>query len=47
MYAMNAIEQTGIRNEEVRAIAETASKSKYEFTKRFGKYLVKVNSENY
>lgn len=40
MYAMNAIEQTGIRNEEVRVIAETASKSKYEFTKRFGKYLM-------
>lgn len=46
MYAMNAIEQTGIRNEEVRAIAETASKSKYEFTKRFGKYLMIASSAN-
>jgi arylsulfatase A-like enzyme len=45
MYAMNAIEQTGIRNEAVRAIAETASKSKYEFTKRFGRYLMDVNSD--
>ncbi len=47
MYAMNAIEQSGIRNEEVRAIAETASKSKYEFTKRFGRYLMTANSEYY
>ncbi|MCK5279372.1 MAG: HEAT repeat domain-containing protein, partial [Cyclobacteriaceae bacterium] len=46
MYAMNAIEQSGIRNEEVRAIAETASKSKYEFTKRFGKYLMSASSIN-
>lgn len=47
MYAMSAIEQTGIRNEAVRAIAEIASKSTYEFTKRYGRYLVTVNSENY
>ena len=39
MYAMNAIEQTGIMNEAVKAIAETASQSNYEFTQRFGKYL--------
>ena len=39
MYAMNAIEQTGIRNDAVREIAETATQSKYEFTQRFGKYL--------
>jgi len=39
MYAMSAIEQTGIRNEAVKAIAEIAAQSKYEFTKRYGKYL--------
>ena len=39
MYAMSAIEQTGIRNEAVRAIAEKASKSDYEFTRRYGDYL--------
>ena len=42
MYAMNAIEQTGIRNAEVKAVAERASQSKYEFTRRFGKYLLEV-----
>ncbi|MCK4922443.1 MAG: sulfatase-like hydrolase/transferase [Bacteroidales bacterium] len=41
MYAMNAIEQTGIRNDAVKAIAEIAANSKYEFTQRFGKYLMK------
>lgn len=46
MYAMNAIEQTGIRNEAVRAIAEQASKSKYEFTMRFGKYLMTDTGAN-
>lgn len=40
MYTMSAIEQTGIRNTEVKAVAEKASKSKYEFTKRYGKYLM-------
>lgn len=40
MYAMNAIEQSGIRNDAVKEIAATASKSKYEFTMRFGKYLM-------
>jgi hypothetical protein len=45
MYAMNAVEQTGIRNKEVLAIAETAFKSKYEFTMRFGKYLMKVSGK--
>ena len=39
MYAMSAIEQTGIRNEAVRKIAEEASVSPYDFTKRYGKYL--------
>lgn len=39
MYAMSAIEQTGIRNEAVKSIAETAARSKYEFTRRFGNYL--------
>jgi len=42
MYAMNAVEQTGIRNAEVQAVAEKALKSKYEFTMRFGKYLLEV-----
>jgi len=42
MYAMNALEQTGIRNAEVKAVAEKAVKSQYEFTMRFGKYLVDV-----
>jgi hypothetical protein len=46
MYAMNAIEQTGIRNAEVRLVAEEATKSKYEFTKRIGKYLVQVCDDN-
>jgi hypothetical protein len=46
MYAMNAIEQSGIRNEAVRAIAEKASNSKYEFTMRFGKYLMETSSTN-
>jgi len=40
MYAMNAIEQTGIRNEEVKKIAQSALDSQYEFTQRFAKYLV-------
>jgi hypothetical protein len=40
MYAMNAIEQTGIRNEEVKAIAKKALHSQYEFTIRFAKYLM-------
>jgi len=39
MYAMGAIEQTGIRNEAVKAIAEIATQSTYEFTKRYGNYL--------
>lgn len=43
MYAMNAIEQTGIRNDDVKATAEKAANSPYEFTQRFGKYLMKVN----
>ena len=43
MYAMNAIEQTGIRNDDVKVTAEKAANSPYEFTQRFGKYLMKVN----
>jgi hypothetical protein len=39
MYAMNAIEQTGIHNDAVKAIAVTASNSSYHFTQRFGNYL--------
>ena len=46
MYAMNAIEQSGIRNDEVKNIAKIASNSRYDFTKRFGKYLVEVCSNN-
>jgi len=42
MYAMSAIEQTGIRNDAVRDIAETAFQSKYEFTMRYGKYLREI-----
>ena len=44
MYAINAIEQTGIRNDEVKIVAEKAAKSEYEFTQRFGNYLVEVCS---
>jgi len=42
MYAMSAIEQSGIRNDAVRKIAETAAQSDYEFTRRYGKYLTQV-----
>ena len=44
MYAINTIEQTGIRNDEVKIVAEKAAKSEYEFTQRFGNYLVEVCS---
>ena len=40
MYAMNAIEQSGIRNAEVNEIAKKALESDYEFTKRFARYLM-------
>jgi arylsulfatase A-like enzyme len=40
MYAMNAIEQTGILNDTVREAAELACNSKYEFTRRYGKRLM-------
>ena len=40
MYAMSAIEQSGIRNNAVREIAKTATKSPYEFTRRYGLYLM-------
>ena len=42
LYAMSAIDQTGIRNDAVRDIAEKASKSDYEFTRRFGDYLTQI-----
>lgn len=42
MYAINAIEQSGIRNEEVREVALKAVNSPYEFTQRFANYLVDV-----
>ncbi|MBT3383777.1 MAG: sulfatase [Prolixibacteraceae bacterium] len=45
MYAINAIEQTGIRNDEVKEIAQIASKSKYDFTMRFGKYLMEASNK--
>jgi hypothetical protein len=44
MYAMNAIEQSGIRNNEVKAIAEKAATSEYDFTQRYGNYLVEICS---
>ncbi|MEN8118289.1 MAG: sulfatase-like hydrolase/transferase [Bacteroidota bacterium] len=46
MYAINAIEQSGIRNAEVKEFAEKAVKSEYEFTQRFGKYLMVSNKDN-
>ena len=39
MYAMNAIEQTGIRNEMVKKAAERALQSEYEFIIRYGRRL--------
>lgn len=39
LYAMSAIEQTGIRNDAVMDIAERASNCTYEFTRRYGNYL--------
>lgn len=40
MYALSTIEQTGIRNDEVKEIAKYAVTSEYEFTMRYAKYLV-------
>ena len=40
MYAMNAIEQTGILNDEVRGTAQKALDSPYEFTQRYGRRLL-------
>jgi len=39
LYAMGAIEQTGISSDAVKAIAETAAGGKYEFTRRYGNFL--------
>lgn len=39
MYAMNAIEQTGVLNELTEAAADIGLKSSYEFTKRYAKRL--------
>ena len=39
MYAMNAIEQTGILNNDVKNASETALKTPYEFTQRYGRRL--------
>ncbi len=41
MYAMNAIEQTGIRNKVASKAAKTAMDSRYQFTQRYGKRLAK------
>ncbi|MEE9460902.1 MAG: sulfatase-like hydrolase/transferase [Bacteroidales bacterium] len=51
LFAIAAIEQTEIRSEAVKAVAEIASQSKYEFTKRYGTFLsedrvVKQHSDN-
>ena len=46
MYAMNAIEQSGIRNEEVGKIARKAAESAYEFTARFGKCLMEQSIDD-
>ena len=40
MYALNAIEQSGIRSDAVKSMAEYAADNKYEFTKRFARYLL-------
>ncbi len=39
MDTMNAIEQSGIRNEAAARTAELAKESNYEFTRRYGKRL--------
>jgi hypothetical protein len=39
MYAMNAIEQTGVLNEVTESAADIGLKSSYEFTKRYAKRL--------
>jgi len=39
MYALNALEQTGIRNRRVHEIAKKGMENDYEFTKRFAKFL--------
>ena len=39
MYAMNAIEQTGVLNEVTEAAADIGLKSSYEFTRRYAKRL--------
>ena len=39
MYAMNAIEQSGIRNQAAARAAELAVASNYEFTRRYGRRL--------
>ncbi len=39
LYAMNAIEQTGLPNETVNQATEIAHNRRYEFTVRYGKRL--------
>lgn len=46
MYAMNAIEQTGLLNKTVEQAARKASVSRYEFTRRYGKRLRKMCIQN-
>jgi HEAT repeat protein len=40
MYAMNAIEQTGVLNQTVRSAAQEALANPYEFTQRYGRRLL-------
>jgi arylsulfatase A-like enzyme len=42
MYAMNAIEQSGIRNQIASKAANIAQNSKYEFTRRYGRRLARL-----
>ena len=42
LYAMSAIEQTGIRNDAVKAIAEIAAVNEYDFTRRYANYLIRI-----
>ncbi len=46
MYAMNAIEQAGVYNDVAAKAAEIAKKSKYEFTRRYGKRLAELVKKN-
>jgi len=45
MYAMNAIEQSGIRNDVAARAAGIPKKSRYEFTRRYGKRFEELTSK--